>query len=75
MIVYLDMNVVFDYLVGRQPFGNEVARVLTILRGNNTEVFMAPKHGYRGFCHYAAATRQENAGTNQTLSGPLSQRG
>jgi predicted nucleic acid-binding protein len=42
MMVYLDINVVFDYLVGRQPFGNEAAQVLTILCGDHAKVFMAP---------------------------------
>jgi predicted nucleic acid-binding protein len=42
MIVYLDMNIVFDYLVGRQPYGQEAAQILTLLRNEKIDVFMAP---------------------------------
>jgi len=49
MTVYLDINIVFDYLVGRQPFGNEVAQVITILRGDHAELYVAPNAIIMGY--------------------------
>jgi len=49
MTVYLDMNIMFDYLVGRQPYGLEVAQLMTLLRNEDVDVYMAPNAIIMGF--------------------------
>lgn len=49
MIVYLDTNVVLDYLLARPPYGMEAAELLTLTRRHDVQVFIAPNAIIMGF--------------------------
>jgi len=42
MIVYLDVNVVLDFLLGDREFSLEVAQVLSLLSSDGNKIFTGP---------------------------------
>lgn len=42
MTVYLDVNVVLDFLLGNREYSLEVAQVLSLLNANENEVYTGP---------------------------------
>ncbi|MEM9930297.1 MAG: type II toxin-antitoxin system VapC family toxin [Bacteroidota bacterium] len=49
MIVYLDINVVLDFLLGNRAFSLEVAQLLTLVRSKKITVYTAPNAIIMGF--------------------------
>ena len=49
MKAYLDLNIVFDFLVGSRPNNIEAAQILTLFEGDRDELFTSPNAFVMGF--------------------------
>jgi len=69
MIVYLDVNVVLDFLLGDREFSLEVAQVLSLLSSDGNKIFTGPNAIIMSFFHLRKqAGHQSSKNVKHTLA-------
>jgi predicted nucleic acid-binding protein len=61
MIVYLDVNVVLDFLLGNREFSIEVAQVISLLSSDAHEMYTAPNSIIMAFFHLRKEPNSQTA--------------
>lgn len=69
MIVYIDVNVVLDFLLGNREHSLEVAQVLTLLKSSKNQLYTSPNSIIMGFFYLRKeAERQIPENVKHTLA-------